>query len=161
MELFEAAQLGDGGECLPGSVDADGLRQSEETYLGALSAEDQPAVSNVEAKVAWGLGRVYLCMSRSGVEDRWEDSGDEFATVTTLFEAGDLELRRLASDAYGGLALLAFPTLSDPDPGPDLCEVIEFYDLAVEHAGESADVSRFSAGRSAATEGLADLGHEC
>ena len=63
---------------LPGSqgqvcsaIDEAGLRRAIADTQAALTARDQPAVSDVGVKAAYQIGRAELCLSLAGSESGW------------------------------------------------------------------------------------------
>lgn len=122
--LFQKArdgcQLVDGG-----GVDVEGLKNAVLAFHEALDADFRPALADVEAKIAFGLGRVYACQAIAGVEAG--DGETEFNRIIAEYEAGNDRLRELAWESHAMLALLLVslpPHLSE--------EAIVEYQAAIE-----------------------------
>jgi tetratricopeptide (TPR) repeat protein len=104
------------GECSKDQVDAPGLSQALEDFRDALTASDQPAVSDVPAKVHFGLGRTYLCLSQAAIADDWAKAQAEFQQVIAAFEAEPDRIQDLAAESHGYVAVIFLPSTRDPDP---------------------------------------------
>jgi tetratricopeptide (TPR) repeat protein len=120
------------GQCAPGQVDAEGLAQARSQFEDALSAADQPAVSDIPIKVHFGVGRVYLCVSEALVEDDWSKAEAEFRQVVTAFDSGQTRVRDLAAEAHAYLALVYLPLVDDPNPRPSYRRAVGEYLKAIE-----------------------------
>jgi tetratricopeptide (TPR) repeat protein len=101
--------------CGTRSVEAVALREAEQRYRGA-GAADHPPEAHLEERIAFGLGRVQVCLGQAGIEQRWADAERELSRVTAAFEAGESELRELASEAHALRAIVALPAPDDPAP---------------------------------------------
>lgn len=132
IEFFRAAVVERAGNCEAGEVDETGIRSSERIYRTALAAPDQPAVSNIDAKVAFGLGRVYSCMSQALIEDRWADAVSEFDSVIASYNGGREDLRDLAAESWAGKGLASFPFVDQPNRGEAFCAVAAAYQNAID-----------------------------
>ncbi len=102
-------------DCEAGHVDAGALRRSLAAYAGA-GAGRLPAGADVPTKVAFGEGRVLLCLSQALVTDSWSDATARFDVVIKAYEAGNEALRELAAEAHANLGLIRRPWGSD-EPG--------------------------------------------
>lgn len=85
-------------------VDAAGLRETLRLYRRALQARVQPAQSEIQTWIAFGLGKTYLCLSQGRVANHWGDSTQAFTRVVAAYRAGtDPRMREMAAQAHGGL----------------------------------------------------------
>jgi tetratricopeptide (TPR) repeat protein len=162
--LLGAAEVGylqASGGCKPESVDAEGLRRAADRYRQALAAELKPAVSNVDAKAALGLGRVYACLSQALIDDRWREAEAAFRQVTDAYEAGNHAIRELAVEAYGGLGLSALPSEDSTRPGARFCEARQYYDAARRLSQDEQRASVFDRMLLYIDQRLAELGYSC
>ena len=88
--VFQASR----GTCTPDTADAGGLESAAARFDEALQAAFRPALSDIEPKVAFGLGRVHLCQMLAGLPEQ-PDSADfqavveEFEAVVEEYEAGN------------------------------------------------------------------------
>ncbi|WP_139246124.1 hypothetical protein [Geodermatophilus amargosae] len=123
-------------KCGTESVDSVALRGAEQRYREA-SAADHPPEAYLEERIAFGLGRVYVCLGLAGIEERWADAERELSRVTAAFEAGESDLRELASEAYACRAIVALPAPGDPAPEQRLEQAETHARRAVEFAVNS------------------------
>ncbi len=147
--------------CEPEVVDESGLRDAATSYRAALAATDRPAVSNIDAKASFGLGRVYACLSQALIEDRWEAAAAAFQRVVDEYRSGNESIRDLAVQSYGMLAFISMPTVDDPEPGPALCRAVAFYELAVELVEHPEEQESFVVNHDHAVRRLKEAGHVC
>jgi len=123
-----------GGDCGAKTVDAAGLRQALADFRHAATVRDQPPGAAITTKVAFGVGRVYLCLSHAGVEDQWAAAEQQFKTVIADFESdqGNLVKKLLASEAHANLGLLYWerPAASDAALADNYRRAIDQYHLA-------------------------------
>lgn len=101
--------------CRPETIDAEGVRRAIDMYGGALDAEDRPVRSNVDIKVAFGVGRARLCLSTAEVEESWADARAELGTVVEAHDAGNTGITELAAEAWSSLGLLEIGQASDDE----------------------------------------------
>ena len=90
------------GTCSPDTAEAAGLEAASAKFDEALQAAFQPALSDIEPKVSFGLGRVHLCQMLAGVPeqpaaDDFQAVVAEFQFVIEEFEAGNDRLDELAT----------------------------------------------------------------
>ena len=149
------------GDCEPGNADEASLRSAVANFVRAVAASDQPAISNVAVKAAFGKGRVYVCLSQALIEDRWEDAETEFKVVVSEYEGGNETILGLAIESYAGLGFVSLPFEGDPNPGPAFCEALAFYDTAASMSNDSNLVSSFASNRAFAAERLQELDFAC
>jgi tetratricopeptide (TPR) repeat protein len=100
------------GGCGAGDIDVEGVQEALRGYQTALRADDRPARSNIESKVALGVGRTYLCLSIAGIEDSWTQAETELHQVANAYENGNTEIEELAAEAYSGLGLSEIQTVA-------------------------------------------------
>lgn len=80
-----------------------GLADSADEFKVALDAEFQPPLADIDMKVAYGLGRVYLCQHIAGLAS--QDPVAEFSTVIAAAESGNDRLDELAWESHANLGL--------------------------------------------------------
>jgi tetratricopeptide (TPR) repeat protein len=102
------------GSCESGQVDQAGLRATLDAYRHALEARDRPALSEIETKASFGMGRTFLCLSQARVANHWADAEREFNSVIARYEANNPGLRVLAAEAHANLGLVHLPVLGEP-----------------------------------------------
>lgn len=119
------------GSCEAGNVNVAGLKESASRYELSLQATSQPALSNIKNKVAFGLGRIYLCLSQALVADHWADAEYEFKKVTSDFESGNDRIRNLAAQAYANLGLIYLPFEGDSDAERKYQQAVHEYQKAI------------------------------
>jgi tetratricopeptide (TPR) repeat protein len=100
-------------DCRAGAINAEGVQQALRGYRSALTARERPARSNIESKVALGVGRAHLCLSIAGVEASWAQAETELRSVANTYDNGNTEIDELAAEAYSGLGLLEIQTAGD------------------------------------------------
>jgi tetratricopeptide (TPR) repeat protein len=123
------------GACEPGGDQAI-IEQAKATFQSALEAPIQPPASDIPVKVAFNLGRAYLCQSTAGAADRYTEAEAEFARVVAAYEAGDARtkdrLRFRAAQAYANLALVYLPeTPTAPRAEERYKQALDAYDRAL------------------------------
>jgi len=117
--------------CASGSVDPTGLSKSLDMFQSALGSRVQPAASEIATKVAYGSGRVLLCLSQALVADRWADAESEFQSVIRAFRAGNERVREMAAESYANLGFVYLPAAGDPQAAPRYRRAAESYQAAV------------------------------
>ncbi|HRQ42565.1 MAG TPA: hypothetical protein PLD25_32010 [Chloroflexota bacterium] len=94
--------VGDGNQ-----VDLEGLNQAVIFYLGALTAANKPALSDVDTKVHFGLGQSYLILSLVEKTISVDQVIAEFEAVIADYGDGkNPYVRDLAGEAHARLGLL-------------------------------------------------------
>ena len=81
----------------------------------------RPAVSNIDAKASYGLGRVYSCEALAGTAASAAAARSAFAEVVDEYEAGNEAIGELAAESYAGLALLADVTAEATNVDAAVC----------------------------------------
>jgi tetratricopeptide (TPR) repeat protein len=102
------------GSCAPDAMNAAGLRAAARSYQAvrdALSTAPQPPGADLPAKVAFGLGRTYVCLSQAAAADLWAQAQTELRKVIAEFRGGNQRIRVLAAEAYGQLGLTDLPVV--------------------------------------------------
>jgi tetratricopeptide (TPR) repeat protein len=138
--------LARGGDCGAKTVDVAGLRQALDEYRRAASAREQPPGAAIAAKIAFGMGRVYLCLSHAGVEDQRAAAEQQFKAVVADFERDQENLvkKLLASEAHANLGLLywEWPAASDAAKIENYRRAIDQYHLAYDRVPFSENERR-------------------
>jgi len=155
--IFQTAHHG----CEAETVDEFGIRDAAASYRAALEAEDQPAVSNIDAKASFGLGRVYACLSQALAEARWEEAAAEFQRVVDEYRGGNESIRDLAVQSYAMLGFVSMPAEHDPDPGPALCRAVGFYEMALDLVEHPDERESFAVNHDNALQRLDETGYVC
>ena len=91
--------------CRPDGVDANRLAGAVSDYERAKTMTDRPALAQVDAKIALGLGRTYLCLGLAGLGHR-RDAEDQLRAVIEAYDRGNGEIRRLVVEALSARANL-------------------------------------------------------
>lgn len=120
------------GTCESGGVDAGGLTRSIEAFREAQAAKVQPALSDVPAKVTFGLARAHLCLSQALAGDYWAEAERELQDVVRQFESGNQRLRGMAAEAHGGLGFVHLPAAGDPDAAARYRRAADDYQRAID-----------------------------
>lgn len=102
-------------DCEKGNADPAGLSKALDLYQVALGSPAQPAPADIPTKVAFGSGRILLCLSQALVADRWADAERELKNVIRVFRDGNERVREMAAESYADLGLVYLPTATDPD----------------------------------------------
>ncbi len=113
-------------------MDSTQLDRSEQIYMRASVAADRPAISNVDAKAAFGLGRLHTCATRAELGDRAAEARRELTSVTAAYEEGAEGLRELAAEASANLGVLAISPPTDVDDPDQLCEAVDHFEAALD-----------------------------
>lgn len=120
------------GGCEAGTVKSRaGLLQAIRLYQHVLHAHSQPALSDVGTKVAFGLGRVYLCLSQALIWDDWALAEQQLKKVIATYDAGNMRVKELAAQAHGDLAVVYLPEAGDPKATEKYRRASEEYLLAI------------------------------
>jgi tetratricopeptide (TPR) repeat protein len=90
------------------TVDLDLMDQAINVFNQGLKSTDKPPNADVDAKAHFGLGRAYLTLSVLDVKDLWVESENELRYITEAYEAGKVNSKELAAQAYGNLGLLHY-----------------------------------------------------
>lgn len=114
------------------------LQQAAETYQEARGMGSGVASEDLEAKVRYGLGQVYLahgvyCETGPARQAEFERARAEFESVTAEYEEGHSSLESRAGSSYGLLGTL--DVMSE-----EYDAAVAHYRLAVEHAFPSQQI---------------------
>jgi tetratricopeptide (TPR) repeat protein len=110
------------------------LRQVAAGFTAAGRAPYQPAGANLDLKIDFGLGRVYVCLSLAGDDHRAQATahlGRVLAAVDPPTRPQTVALTRLAADAHGQLGLLAFAEPDGPTRRAQLQAAVGHYQRAI------------------------------
>jgi tetratricopeptide (TPR) repeat protein len=108
--LFQRARA----TCERGVSDIEGLQSAVRAYQHALEAEFRPARSQIEVRIAFGLGRAYWCLSRADDRSYAESAERELRKVTAVDGEDNVRLNDLAAEAHFILGLVYLPYPDDP-----------------------------------------------
>jgi tetratricopeptide (TPR) repeat protein/ribosomal protein L34 len=123
--------IGDPADGRLDTIDLDKLDEATVHYEAALGLGNPPASANIDTKVHFGLGRVYVgrFLHALTTEGDWEtplaEAKAEFEAVVQEYESGNARIANLAGHAYARLGLLA-RMLHETD------EAVELYTHAIE-----------------------------
>jgi tetratricopeptide (TPR) repeat protein len=132
--VAETRFLQAGLECRPRRTDSRLLAQVEQDFRQAQDATNRPALANIDAKVAFGLGRTYVCMTLAGIADRRTPAEEQLGTAIGAAGRGageDSRLRELAAEAYAQRGLLAATYAGSPDTRTRDLRAVEDYRQAI------------------------------
>jgi tetratricopeptide (TPR) repeat protein len=121
-------------ECRPRRTDPRLLAQAERDFRRARDAANRPALANIDAKVAFGLGRTYVCMTLAAIADRRAAAEEQLGTAIGAAGRGageDSRLRELAAEAYAQRGLLAATYAGSPDARARDLRAVEDYRQAI------------------------------
>jgi tetratricopeptide (TPR) repeat protein len=92
----------------PKKSDASKLDQAITAYRQALTARDKSAAANVDAKIHFSLGNIYVAKAQLGQPELFETARAEFNWVTVEFEQDltNTSLKPIAAAAYCGLGVV-------------------------------------------------------
>jgi hypothetical protein len=91
----------------PMETDIDLLNRSIETYRTALDAKHQPALSDISAKVHFGLGQCYFALVYADAEPYFDAAIDEFTMVIQAYADGaNPRIREITAESHARLALI-------------------------------------------------------
>jgi tetratricopeptide (TPR) repeat protein len=88
-----------GPHCQDGDVDPGDGQDVIDSYVAAARGSNRPALSDVPAKVRFGLGRTWLCLHR------WPEAEQRFREVISEWDGGNRRIAALAAESHAGLAL--------------------------------------------------------
>ena len=92
-----------------------GLNEALDKFTHAETARLQPALADIRTKVAFGRGRIFLCLSQALVADHWGDAEREFRQVVDEFGKGNQRVKTMTAESHANLGLLHLPAAGDPD----------------------------------------------
>jgi tetratricopeptide (TPR) repeat protein len=123
--------------CRPRRTDREQLEQVVRDLKRAQVATNRPALANIDAKIAFGLGRAYVCMTLAGVANRQTAAEHELEAVLKAFQESPpqdpsaLRLREIAAEAYAQRGLLATTYAGSPDARVRDLRTVEDYKQAI------------------------------
>jgi tetratricopeptide (TPR) repeat protein len=89
------------------TVDLDLLDQAAAAYEAALDLGDPPESANIETKVHFGLGQIYLVRAIVVGEDWLDRAEAEFEQVVEAYDGGNTQIVNYAAHAYARLGAIA------------------------------------------------------
>jgi hypothetical protein len=111
LGLAEATFLRAQGSCQPERADRAGLERAARLFTAAGRLANQPHTADVGTKVAFGLGRTYVCLTIAGI-DRQSQARQELATVLCDYHPApgthNPRVELLAAEAHGQLGALDY-----------------------------------------------------
>jgi tetratricopeptide (TPR) repeat protein len=111
LGLAETTFLRAQGSCQPGRTDRAGLERAARLFATAGRSANQPNTADVGAKVAFGLGRTYVCLTSAGV-NRQSQARQELAAVLRDYSPApgnhNPRVQLLAAEAHGQLGALDY-----------------------------------------------------
>lgn len=91
----------------PSDIDQELLKKAVETFRLAMTAKNQPPLSDIAAKVHFGLGQCYFMQAYGGKEIDLQLVADEFQKVISEYDDGsNPRLRELAAESHARMGLL-------------------------------------------------------
>lgn len=88
-------------------IDASELELAVTNFDLAASAADQPPLANIEEKIHFGMGQIYLAQALAGNEPLVNQAAVEFNAVISAYNSQENQtLRQLAAESYARLGLL-------------------------------------------------------
>jgi tetratricopeptide (TPR) repeat protein len=144
-DLAESLYLAARGDCVSRGINAAGLRESLQNYQRVLSDTVEPIDPDMRTWVAFGVGRVYWCMSNATVDDQWSSAEHELKIVTQDYEQGNTRVRDVAAEAYNllGLIYLRRDTNAATIPAERLCQAAAAYTKASKTSGYAERLATF------------------
>jgi tetratricopeptide (TPR) repeat protein len=123
--------------CRPMRTDRQQLEQVVRDLERARAATNRPALANIDAKIAFGLGRAYVCMTLAGVADRRAAAEHELDAAIKAFQQrpphdpSTVGSREIAAEAYAQRGLLATTYAGFPDARVRDLRAVEDYKQAI------------------------------
>jgi tetratricopeptide (TPR) repeat protein len=144
-DLAESLYLASRGDCVSRGINASGLRDSLLNYQRVLSETVDPVDPDMRTWVAFGVGRVYWCMSQAQIDNQWPAAEHELKIVTEDYEHGNTRVRDVAAEAYNllGLIYLRLDTNSVTVPSDRLCQAAAAYTKASKTSGYADRLATF------------------
>jgi tetratricopeptide (TPR) repeat protein len=116
--------------CVAEKMNVEILDQAKREYQ-ALRSAPLPTSGDLTAKAAFGLARLYACISQSGIDEGWELAQKEYEAIIQEYEGGNASLRDLAAEAHADLGLGEIREA--PEPGPsEYLSALDQYTKAIE-----------------------------
>jgi tetratricopeptide (TPR) repeat protein len=133
----EAQFLQVGIECQPNRIDRRLLAQVVRDLKRGQRATHRPALANLDAKLAFGLGRAYVCMTLAGIADQRAEAHEQLRLAIAAYQPASPEdpstrrLRRIAAEAYAQRGLIAVAYAGARDTRARDLRVVEDYGKAI------------------------------
>jgi tetratricopeptide (TPR) repeat protein len=132
--------------CQPGPGDhIQRLRQVATEFAAAGRAPYQPAGANLDLKIEFGIGRVYVCLSHADADYRAQATARlrrVLAAVDPPTRVQTPALIRLAAEAHGQFGLLALAEPDGPARRPRLQSAVGHYQRAIALSQTYPDLAR-------------------
>jgi tetratricopeptide (TPR) repeat protein len=122
------------GTCVRRQADVPGLNQAAAEFEQSRRAGNRPELSDIDTKIALGLGRTWVCLSRAGLVDRWAAAREQLAVVLKDLAAGNERVRELAARAHAQLGMIEDPAAGASDAAG--------YGVALDHYRQAVAISR-------------------
>ena len=135
--IAEARFLQVGIGCQPDRINRPLLAQVVRDLKLAQQASHRPALANLDAKIAFGLGRADVCMTLAEVTDRRAEAQDQLAIAIQSYRPSTPEdpstrrLRQIAAEAHAQRGLLAVAYADAPDARAQDLRAVEDYRQAI------------------------------
>lgn len=88
-------------------IDLKRLKNAEAGYKNALAYKNENDVVNVQSKVDYGLGNVYLLRYQLEGGDWLDQAYERFAAVAAAYESGNTDIKDMAAHAYARMGFIA------------------------------------------------------
>jgi tetratricopeptide (TPR) repeat protein len=135
--IAETRFLQVGLSCQPDRTNRPLLAQVVRDLEQGQRATHRPTLANLDAKIAFGLGRAQICMTLAGVADRRAQAQEQLNIAIRAFQqnpSGDpsnRRLREIAAEAYAQRGLLATTYANTPDARAYDLRAVEDYKQAI------------------------------
>jgi tetratricopeptide (TPR) repeat protein len=123
--------------CSRGHSSREQLQQVVDDFQTASRATNKPILANIDAKIAFGLGRAYVCMTVAGVADRRDQAEEQLGVAiqalghTRPDQPGSQRLREIVAEAHAQRGLLATTYAGMPDARAHYLRAVEDYKEAI------------------------------
>jgi hypothetical protein len=97
-----------------------GLLRAIDGYTSVLTATLKPPLADVDTKAAFGLGRVYICLSHADpnhVADYEARARTELDRIIADYSRGNPRVKELAAEAHGFLSRTTTRAMVNNRPG--------------------------------------------
>jgi tetratricopeptide (TPR) repeat protein len=135
--IAETRFLQVGLSCQPDRTNRPLLAQVVRDLQQGQGATHRPTLANLDAKIAFGLGRAQVCMTLAGVADRRAQAQEQLSIAIRAFQqnpSGDpsnRRLREIAAEAYAQRGLLETTYANTPDARAHDLRAVEDYKQAI------------------------------
>ena len=135
--IAEAQFLQVGIECQPNRIDRLLLARVVRDLERGQRATQRPSLANLDAKIAFGLGRTYVCMTLAKIADRQAEAQEQLRIAITAYQPSTPEdpstrrLRQIAAEAHAQRGVLAITYAYDPDARAHDLGAVEDYEKAI------------------------------